>query len=318
MPTFDITQIPFDDFETATRCVLKYLHKKYGFSLWMMTRTEGENWIVLQAEDHGYNVEEGSVFNWADSFCSKMVEGHGPRIAPCSNDIPIYATSAIGRQVEIKAYIGVPVVRKDGSLFGTLCAIDPNEQSNNLVEEQEAIELLARLLETILEFDFEKTAQKRLLERARHEALTDELTNLFNRRGWEQSIELEETRSKRYGSPMVAFMIDLDGLKMINDTKGHKEGDKYIIDAANCLSQIVRKTDFIARIGGDEFAILAVETDLVGGKTLYNKIRESFKLNNIKASIGMAIRNPELGIKSAIEHADSKMYNEKLLKKSEN
>ena len=74
MPTFDITEIPFDDFETATRSVLKYLHKKYGFSLWMMTRTEGDDWIILQAEDHGYDVKEGSVFNWADSFCSKMVD----------------------------------------------------------------------------------------------------------------------------------------------------------------------------------------------------------------------------------------------------
>ena len=62
-------------------------------------------------------------------FVQKWLIGNGPRIAPCSNAIPIYATSAIGQQVEIKAYVGVPVVRKDGSLFGTLCAIDPNEQS---------------------------------------------------------------------------------------------------------------------------------------------------------------------------------------------
>jgi len=317
MPTFDITQIPFDDFETATRTVLKYLHKKYGFSLWMMTRTEGNDWIILQAEDHGYNVKEGTVFNWADSFCSKMVEGDGPRIAPCSNDIPIYATSAIGRQVEIKAYIGVPVVRKDGSLFGTLCAIDSKEQSHDLLKEQETIELLARLLETVLEFDFEKTEQKRLLEHAQQEALIDELTQIFNRRAWERSIELEESRSKRYGSPSIVFMIDLDGLKTINDTEGHTKGDNYIISAGNCLSQIVRKTDVVARIGGDEFAILAVETDLVGGKSLFNKIKEAFKTNDIKASIGMAIRNPELGLKSAIEEADNIMYKDKLLKKTQ-
>lgn len=316
MPTFDVTQIPFDDFETATRAVLKYLHKKYGFSLWMMTRTEGSDWIVLQAEDHGYSVKEGSVFHWADSFCSKMVKGDGPRVAPRSNEIPVYASSEIGRQVEIKAYIGVPVVRKDGSLFGTLCAIDKEEQSDELLEELESIELLARLLETVLEFDFEKTEQKRLLEHAQQEALTDELTQIFNRRAWERTIELEESRSKRYGSPSVVFVIDLDGLKEVNDMQGHTKGDELIINTAKCLVKVVRKNDVVSRLGGDEFGILAVETDELGGKSLYKKIEESFKVHNIKASIGMSVRNPELGLKFAIEEADKKMYKEKVLKKA--
>ena len=73
---------PFTDFETATRAALSLLHQRLGFDLWMMTRTDGNDWIVLQVEDHGYKVSEGSVFRWADSFCSQMVIGRGPRIAP--------------------------------------------------------------------------------------------------------------------------------------------------------------------------------------------------------------------------------------------
>ena len=72
----------FNDFEAAGQRVLAFLHQRFGFGLWMVTRTEGEDWIVLQSEDHGYGVKPGTVFRWADSFCSEMVKGNGPRIAP--------------------------------------------------------------------------------------------------------------------------------------------------------------------------------------------------------------------------------------------
>lgn len=110
-------------------------------------------------------------------------------------------------------------------------------------------------------------------------------------------------------------MIDLDNLKIINDAYGHNKGDEYIIKAANCLSKVVRKSDIISRFGGDEFTILAVETDLLGGNFLFNKIKESFIKHNIKASIGMAMRNPELGLNQALKEADREMYKEKLIKK---
>lgn len=138
------------DFEGAAHAVLSFLHLRMGFGLWMVTRTEGEDWIVLQAEDHGYGVTEGTVFRWADSFCSRMVEGDGPRVAPDSDSVPAYATAAIGRHVKIGAYVGVPLRRGDGSLFGTLCAIDPQIQAESIVEEQQLIELLAGLLSTLL------------------------------------------------------------------------------------------------------------------------------------------------------------------------
>ena len=54
------------DFESAGRSILEFLHKRFGFDLWMVTRTDGDNWIVLQTEDHGYGVKPGTVFRWAD------------------------------------------------------------------------------------------------------------------------------------------------------------------------------------------------------------------------------------------------------------
>src|SRR5262245_11920788 len=105
----------FPDFAAAAQGVLRLLHNRLGFDLWRVSRTEGEDWIVLRAEDHGYGVEDGTVFRWADSFCARMVEGQGPRIAPRSESVPAYAAAPIGRQVKIGAYVGVPLSRADGS-----------------------------------------------------------------------------------------------------------------------------------------------------------------------------------------------------------
>jgi len=107
MPVNDVdaTMIdaPLHDFASAARAVISFLHRRLGFGLWMVTRTEGDDWIVLQSEDHGYQVAPGKVFRWADSFCAEMVQGHGPRIAPDSQRVRAYAAAPIGRQVEIGA-----------------------------------------------------------------------------------------------------------------------------------------------------------------------------------------------------------------------
>ena len=118
----------FGSFHEAANAVLRHLHEALGFDLWMVTRREGDDWIVLHAADQGYGVKQGDVFRWMDSFCSRMVRGEGPRIAPRSQEIPVYAAAPIGQQVDIGAYVGVPLDWHDGRLFGTLCAIHPQPQ----------------------------------------------------------------------------------------------------------------------------------------------------------------------------------------------
>ena len=78
---------PFDSFQEASAAILDHLHEILGFDLWMVTRTEGEDWIVLHTNDRGYSVNPGDLFRWTDSFCSRMVLGKGPRIAPASDDV---------------------------------------------------------------------------------------------------------------------------------------------------------------------------------------------------------------------------------------
>ena len=151
--------INFKSFQDAGQAVLKFLHQHFGFNLWMITRVEAKDWIVLQSEDHGYNVQAGQVFQWADSFCSHMVAGKAPKIAPRSEDIPLYATAPINQQVSIKAYIGQPLINEDGSLFGTLCAIDPEIKSEAILQDMGMVELFGQLLSSILQAELRQSEQ---------------------------------------------------------------------------------------------------------------------------------------------------------------
>lgn len=304
------------DFASASQATLRFLRGRFGLDLWMVTRTEGEDWIVLAVEESCYGTQPGSVFRWSDSFCSRMVQGCGPRVAPRAQEVEAYATAPIASQLKIGAYVGVPIMRQDGSLFGTLCAVDPQPQSDSIREGQETIELLADLLSSLLHAELSAADSLRRAERAEAEAASDGLTTLYNRRGWEQLIAHEEERCRRYGNPACVISIDLDDLKFINDTQGHAAGDRLLQGAAQAMRMAARSHDVVARLGGDEFAILAVECDLLAADALIDRLRQQLQQNGIAASIGHAARHPQHGLHAACEQADANMYAEKKRRKS--
>lgn len=309
--------INFRSFQDAGQAVLKFLYKRFGFNLWMITRVEAKDWIVLQSEDHGYDVQPGQVFQWADSFCCHMVAGKAPKIAPRSEEIPLYATAPINQQVSIKSYIGQPLFYEDGSLFGTLCAIDPQTKSEAIIQEVELIELFGNLLSNILQAELRQNEQIRQRERLEAEALRDGLTGLYNRRAWERLINAEEERCKRYGHAAAVFFIDLNDLKKVNDNLGHNKGDDLIQQAAHILRDTARSSDIVARLGGDEFVILSVENDEIGVNLLLNRLIEALAQAKICAAIGVAMRHPTQGLFKAAIDADKKMFEHKRQIKSE-
>jgi len=304
---------PYKDFATASSAVLKLLHERMGFALWMVTRTEGNNWIVLHALDHGYNVSAGTVLNWSDSFCSRMVRGEGPQIAPIAKNINTYLEAPINQLVDIGAYIGIPLLRRDGSLFGTICAIDPQEKSDAINQELPLLKTLSSLLGTILAAELELVEQARQFERVKKDSVTDQLTGLLNRRGWDQRIEAEESRLARYGSPASVFSVDLDELKEINDRDGHSAGDSLLSRTAKVLSCATRSIDSLARVGGDEFMILAVETDEEASQKLYQRVIKALADAQIKASVGFAMRGAKATLAETWRDVDQSMYKVKAL-----
>ena len=299
------------DFERAGQAVLEFLHRRFGFSLWMVTRVHGDDFIVLQSEGDGYGLSEGTVIRWADSFCSEMVKGNGPRIAPDSDAVPAYAAARVGQQAPIKAYVGVPLTHADGRLFGTLCAIDPERQPEAIVQEQDLIELLASMLSSILAAELRLSEEVRRSEHLELESLVDPLTSLLNRRGWDRLLAQEEERCRRYGHTATVFVIDLDQLKEINDTAGHAAGDALLVRAASALQDVVRDIDVVARLGGDEFGLIAVECGATGAELLLGRLRQALDERQVKASVGLAVREAAGGLPRAWEQADRLMYAQK-------
>ena len=301
----------FRDFEDAGKAILEYLHNHLGFNLWMITRTEGNDWIVLQAKDSGYGVKAGQVFNWADSYCSKMVLGKGPRIAHDSKKIPLYEEAGINKVVDINAYIGQPLLNEDGSVFGTLCAIDPSVQPKSIEQYSDLLELFSLLLSRILQNEIKINEQKRISEKLEMESLTDHLTGAFNRRAWDKLLDLEESRCKIYGHSTTIIVIDLNDLKYINDKFGHLKGDQMIQETVQIIKRTVRSNDLVARLGGDEFGILNIETNLENTQKLANRISESLKQAGINAAIGVAARQPGTDLQQIVVEADKQMYRHK-------
>ncbi len=285
----------FPDFRTAAAAVLDYLHRRLGFDLWMVTRVQGQEWIILQVEDHGYGMQPGSMLKWADSFCVRMVEGEGPCVTPRALDVPAYASQPVAQQMKIGAYIGIPLTREDGSLFGTLCAIHPAPQPDQIVLEQPMIELFGRLLASILNEELKTVAGARREERSIAGVHRDGQTSLFDRTGWEQLLKLEERRCADYGNPAAVIMItlpesDRNGLK----TTG-ANGDprcEYLERVAGALTAATRDQDIIARVATRQFAVLAVECDRGGTKTLVSRLTAALREAAIEASLRVAQRTP--------------------------
>lgn len=296
-------------FHDAATEVLRYLQGRLGFGLWMVTRTQVNDWIVLAAEDQKYGVTPGQVFNWADSFCSRMVQGHGPQVAPEAGQIPAYAEAPISGQIPIGAYIGVPIYLTEGSLFGTLCAVDPLPQPMHIVRDLPLVKMLGKLLSTILKAELEANEALRKAERAENEALIDELTGLYNRRGWDRLLAAEESRCSRYGSSSSIIVADLDNLKAINDTCGHAVGDELIRKAATAIQSVIRSEDVAARVGGDEFTILV--TECYCADSLVERLKAALESVNVQASIGAVARLATGTLNDAWESADAQMYSAK-------
>lgn len=304
-------EIPPRNFEEASRATLAFLQKRLGFALWMVTRTEGQDWIVLQCADRGYGVEAGTVFSWNDSFCEQMVQSKGPRVAPDSKMVPAYRDAAINRDVQINAYVGVPLTLSDGTLFGTLCAVDPQSQPPEIANEQGLIELLAAMLSALLQSELTAADELRRSERLALQAATDELTGLSNRRAWNELMAREEERCRRYGHSAAVLVVDLDDFKQVNDSGGHSAGDAVLVRLARALQSGARRHDLVARLGGDEFGILAAECDLAGAKALLARIENAVAQAGLQASIGLAMRTFSGGLRAAQERADRAMYENK-------
>lgn len=169
------------------------------------------------------------------------------------------------------------------------------------------------------------TERERLERKLQTILITDELTGLYNRRGFLTLATQQMNVAERSKRAMLLFSADLDMMKYINDTFGHREGDQALIDIASILREAFRKTDIICRMGGDEFAILAIDTAEKTGEVLLKRLDSILETYNgregrkykLSMSVGVVYYNPEnpSSLEELMIQADALMYEEKRKKK---
>jgi len=165
------------------------------------------------------------------------------------------------------------------------------------------------------------TERKQMEEKLHLLLLIDELTGLYNRRGFFKIAERQLKLSRRTKKGLLLFYVDIDRMKWINDTLGHKEGDRALLEATEIFNRTFRTSDIIARIGGDEFVIIAVDALMESTDIILNRLREHIEAQNsmenrsynISLSVGTVYCDPEnqMTVDEMLSNADALMYEQK-------
>jgi diguanylate cyclase (GGDEF)-like protein/PAS domain S-box-containing protein len=165
------------------------------------------------------------------------------------------------------------------------------------------------------------TERKQLEEELRAVSLRDELTGMYNRRGFLTLAEQQKKTARRLNKRLALIYGDLDGLKGINDMHGHREGDRALADAARMLRGSVRESDLVARIGGDEFGILVMIDDDADAEEILVRVHDHIADFNTAAgrpyalaiSTGISLFDDDCcqTVEAVLALADDVMYREK-------
>ena len=194
-------------------------------------------------------------------------------------------------------------VSPDAATKAGRCEEWGNAAQSALAAAQAADRLIAEQMQRLAHFE--------------HLAVTDELTGLLNRRGFQAEIKRTMLSARRYKEKGVLIFVDLDGFKPINDTHGHAAGDEVLRTVAGLLSENVRATDAVGRLGGDEFAILLARSSWEDGLKRAEAFDEMIngavadwegETIPIRASLGFQTYGPNDDMEKILQSADDAMY----------
>jgi diguanylate cyclase len=259
---------PFRTLEQAADAVLDLIGGGAPFAMWAFAKREGERWVPLALRDRHYGVRRGLPVAWLDALCARSTAGGAPMLLADALQPPT-CDAAVG------AWLCHPVHDGRGNLFGAVCAVDPQPGRFDPDDLLPRLRAAAQVITSHLALEEQIEDTRRRAERAELESRTDPMTAVLNRRGWELAMQQEQARIARTGGSAAVVLLDLDGLKTINDSLGHEAGDAEILRCARVLTHQVRTLDVVGRLGGDEFAMLLAGIDRQLAGQVIERIRQA-------------------------------------------
>ncbi len=242
------------------------------------------------------------------AFCNIAIRKHDPLVIEDTHQDPrVRDNPLVTGPPFLRCYIGVPLTTADGYNLGTICAFGTKPRQFTAREEQ-IVSKFATLIMNQLEL--------------RSDANRDFLTKTGNRRSFVTGLEKEMARMRRSGGAATIAFLDLDHFKQVNDTFGHPAGDCVLREFADVVTEECRQVDLVARLGGEEFAVLLPETDLDSARIWAERVRRRVAdtLFNgeaalrVTVSVGLAAVDAEQASHDNItETADRALYTAKRL-----
>lgn len=284
---------PWSGFAPAADAAVRQLNRSVpGMDLWLATQVVDDRQVVVaSAGAWAQLAERGATFSWQASLCAAMVDG-GPSVACSVREVPVYDRLTSGPLARVRAYLGVPLVRADGALFGSLCAFAGSPRPQSLTDRLPEVVLVGRLLGSILAV--EGSVLERSQEAAQAYALArrDAATGLLNHRGWLEALALEQERCARYGTRASVLAVRIRPGCCPSDD----EDEDCLRAVARLVPSLAPACDVTARVERDELAVLSVETDLAAAEALAARFREQLDAAGLLADVGVASRDSGLSL----------------------
>ena len=283
----------------------------------MQANTKGMEAIAASTvKEHGFPAGFHVAAD-VDIYCQQVIKTKQHLYVHNANKEGNWEHNPEYTQANFISYLGVPIQWPDGLMFGTLCVLDTKETSYP----EEYIELMWQLKE-IIDSDLKNLT---LINKLKHQGITDELTGINNRRGFLEQSKGLMSLAQRNKLSLALIYFDINNLKLVNDTYGHEAGDSLIKSFSDALSQSIRKEDIIARPGGDEFCFLGINTDDYDFIVLESRVQSAFneltkndsRIINPTFSTGNKLfdHTNKFNIDKMLSEVDTLMYEDKQIKK---
>jgi len=189
------------------------------------------------------------------------------------------------------------------------------------IETDGIVKNICILIEDVTDVCHYQTQLQKTLDELAKISRIDGLTQIYNRRHWQESLEQEYAKAQRHDKKLSLIMLDLDYFKLLNDNYGHQCGDMVLIEVSALISSLLRVEDVFGRYGGEEFAIILPETELSGAMDLAQRICNSiatkdltYKDHNIKVTVSLGVAQLSAGesnYEALITQSDSALYQAK-------